>query len=321
MIAAALASGMICSTVRRKLAAARMLDRPNERSLHNDPVPRGGGIGLWAAALALWIYALHRAGHIDPNLPFLIGMAALLFISWGDDRKPQPAVVRLSVHLGAVILALMGMGDAPVFQGALPFWLDRAVAGLCWLWFINLFNFMDGIDGISGAESMHLSGGFLLIAALAGLHLGDEMALAAVIFGASFGFLLWNWHPARLFLGDVGSIPLGYALGYLMLKLALAGYLGIAFALPLYYLVDATFTLFKRMLGRKKFWQAHREHFYQQAALGGASHAKTVILMIITNMVLLGICLFSLKSGALVLAASPLPVIGLLWYLKRLAKR
>ncbi|HVY12102.1 MAG TPA: UDP-N-acetylmuramyl pentapeptide phosphotransferase, partial [Alphaproteobacteria bacterium] len=146
------------------------------------------------------------------------------------------------------------------------------------------------------------------------------LLLGVLLLGGVLGFLVWNRHPAKLFMGDVGSIPLGYLLGYLLLLMAVAGFGGIALVLPLYYLADATYTLLKRLAQRKKFWQAHREHFYQQAVLKTGWHGKVLYPIIGANALLLVTCVLSLKFGVYTLAAAPLIVGGLMWYLKRLSK-
>ncbi len=186
-----------------------------------------------------------------------------------------------------------------MFQGWLPPWLDLLAAGFTWLWFINLFNFMDGIDGIAGTESVSIGVG---IAFLAVLHLaanGLGVGLLGITIAASaLGFLWWNWQPARLFMGDVGSVPLGYLLGWLLLTLAAAGLWAPALILPLYYLADASWTLTRRLLRGAKVWQAHREHFYQRAVQTGRSHASVVRRVFLADIVLVALALWA-ASGAL----------------------
>jgi len=310
----------ICGKVRMRLLSAAILDNPNERSLHSAPVPRGGGIAIWLTVFPIWIICDLIAGLFFTHIFLMIGTGALILISWLDDKKSLSARQRIMVHMLAVVCGLIALPqDHSVFQGFFPLWLDRIVAGIAWLWFINLTNFMDGIDGISGAQTAHVSLGFILITLLAST-IPPDFIIAAAMAGAAFGFLIWNWHPAKLFLGDVGSIPLGYLLGYLMMVLAISGYLGIALTLPLYYVADASITLIRRIIEKKKFWQAHREHFYQQAALAIGNHAAVMRPIIITNLGLLIIAIASLYLGEWALLAAPLLVLGLLCYLKRLSK-
>jgi UDP-N-acetylmuramyl pentapeptide phosphotransferase/UDP-N-acetylglucosamine-1-phosphate transferase len=136
--------------------------------------------------------------------------------------------------------------------------------------------------------------------------------------GAAIGFLVWNWSPARIFLGDVGSVPLGYVLGFLLLDVAVRGYWKIALILPLYFLADATITLARRLLRGERVWQAHREHFYQQAVRRGLGHAAVVKRVIAADLVLIG-CSWAAENawGAVALAASAASVVILLTALAR----
>ena len=313
-------SWFCCGKVRDKLLAASIMDNPNERSMHRAPVPRGGGIAIWLTIFPMWILYDLFTGHLLTHICLMIGTAALITVSWLDDKKSLPARERFMVHIMAVALGLISLPiDQFVFQGVLPLWLDRVVAGFAWIWFINLTNFMDGIDGITGVQNIHTSLGFIIIAALTAT-MPHHSIIAACILGASIGFLIWNWHPAKLFMGDVGSIPLGYLLGFLMMMLAINGYLGIGLAIPLYYVTDASITLIRRIIEKKKFWQAHREHFYQQAALGSGSPIPVVKAIIIANIGLLLVSVAALTLSAWLLLFAPLLVTGLLWYLKRLSK-
>ena len=147
---------------------------------------------------------------------------------------------------------------------------------------------MDGIDGLAGSEAAAIGVGLLLFSAL-GSGLDPGMALlAAPILGAALGFLVWNWSPARIFLGDVGSTPLGYLIGFLLLDLAVRGHWKVALILPLYFLADATITLLRRLLRGERIWQAHRQHFYQQAVRRGLGHAAVVRRVIAADLLLIG---------------------------------
>src|SRR5205085_11238320 len=163
---------------------------------------------------------------------------------------------------------------------------------------INAFNFMDGIDGIAGSEAAAIGAGVALLALahldVVGLGTGLFGAAAA---GASLGFLRWNWQPAKLFMGDVGSVPLGYLLGWLLLTLAGAGYWAPALIVPLYFLVDASWTLLRRLARGEKIWQPHRQHFYQRAVQAGRSHAAVVLRVIAADMVLIGAALWSTEES------------------------
>jgi len=212
-------------------------------------------------------------------------------LSWLDDLFSLSAGLRIVCHGFAVTVVLAALpADRLVFQGLLPPLADHIATGILWLWFINLFNFMDGIDGISGVEALSIALGLGLIAALnGGPGLRQEDLFAMALAGTALGFLVWNWHPARLFLGDVGSVPLGFALGWLLILAALAGHWAAALILPLYYFADATITLMRRALRGEKIWRAHREHFYQQAVARGQDHGAIARTIALGNLCLIGL--------------------------------
>jgi UDP-N-acetylmuramyl pentapeptide phosphotransferase/UDP-N-acetylglucosamine-1-phosphate transferase len=272
----------------------QILDLPNERSSHSLPTPRGGGLGVTpvvAASLLLVAPAMGGAGTV-----LATGALALMALSWLDDRFGLPAGPRFAGHALAIAAALVLMGAGPAFGGALPPWLDRVLAGLGWLWFVNLFNFMDGIDGISGVESTAVGLGIAVVG-------GPDLAAPALaVAAAGAGFLVWNWHPAKVFLGDSGSIPLGFVLGGLLLLLAAQGQLAAALILPAYYVADATITLLWRLRDGEKVWQAHRRHFYQRAVRGGHSHAQVSGTVAVANLLLIG-CAWMAAQGWTVPAA------------------
>ena len=199
--------------------------------------------------------------------------------------------------------------------GLLPPGLDMVAAGLLWVWFINLFNFMDGIDGIAGVEAASIGVGIALVSVAAGLSdVFGTFGLA--IAAASLGFLIWNWHPAKIFLGDIGSVPLGFMLGGLLLWLAANGQWAAALILPLYYLADSTITLLKRFVRGEKVWQAHRQHFYQQALAHGLSHDHVVRHVLFVDLVLIALAVAAARGwvGAALISA-PILVLWLLVYL------
>jgi UDP-N-acetylmuramyl pentapeptide phosphotransferase/UDP-N-acetylglucosamine-1-phosphate transferase len=278
------------------LQRAAVLDRPNRRSSHAAPVPRGGGIAVIAAIAAAWV-VFCVAGVLAPaSLVVAAGMIGLAAVSWVDDLRSLPPALRLLAQFAAVAAGFWALPGGPVFQGLLPAGLDAVAAALIWVWFVNLFNFMDGIDGIDGSEAAAIGLGLVLIA---GLGIGRDpgiAALGAVIAAAALGFLVWNWAPARIFLGDVGSIPLGYVLGFLLLELARRGWWEAALILPLYFLADASLTLLRRLLRGERIWQAHREHFYQRAVQRGLGHDAVVLRVIAADIVLIG-CAWAAESG------------------------
>jgi UDP-N-acetylmuramyl pentapeptide phosphotransferase/UDP-N-acetylglucosamine-1-phosphate transferase len=294
------------------LGRLAMIDRPGPRSSHAAPVVRGGGIGLLTGLLPSWVVASVLPGGVASAtyLTLLAAAAALATISFLDDRKSLPAAPRLAAQLVAVtaVLAQLPAGDL-VFQGLLPPLADHLLAGLAWLWFINLFNFMDGIDGISGVEAVAIGLGAALAAWLAGTY--QEIGCGLALAGAAAGFLVWNWHPARIFLGDVGSIPLGLVSGWLLLRLAIDGAWAPALILPSYYLADATLTLAKRLARGEKIWQAHRSHFYQRAVQAGLRHDQVARRVAETNVMLILLSYVALGGQSLLALAGAVLVVGM----------
>ena len=301
------------------LRRAGVLDRPNARSSHAAPTPRGGGIAPLGAMLLTWL-ALILAGAVAPRLLIILFGAALLAgISWIDDLRGLSPLTRLAAQLVAVGLGIFALLPAgPVFQGGLMPWLDAAAAGLLWLWFVNLFNFMDGIDGLAGSEAAAIAIGLMLFALFGAGRDPGLAALAGTTAAAALGFLVWNWAPAKIFLGDVGSVPLGYLLGYLLLDVAARGGWKIALILPLYFLADATLTLARRLLRGEPVWQAHRQHFYQRAAQRGLGHAAIVRRVIAADLILIA-CGWAAENGwgLSALAAAAMVVAALLASLAR----
>jgi UDP-N-acetylmuramyl pentapeptide phosphotransferase/UDP-N-acetylglucosamine-1-phosphate transferase len=315
LMAVALATGLLtCLTTRLLipiLAHREILDCPNERSSHQVPTPRGGGIAVIGSTLLAWVVFARTESMPSGVFGIVLGAVLLAAVSWFDDLRGLSPIVRLLAQAAAVavgILVLPGPRDL--------FYL--AAIGLVWIWWINLFNFMDGIDGLAGTEAAAIGAGLLLFA---GVGAGADPALrtlAAAVTGAAIGFLVWNWSPARIFLGDIGSVPLGYVLGFLLLDLAARGRWTIAVILPLYFLADATITLVRRLLRGERVWQAHREHFYQHAVRRGLGHAAVVKRVIAADLVLIG-CGWAAENGwtSTALAASAVTVAILLTVLAR----
>jgi UDP-N-acetylmuramyl pentapeptide phosphotransferase/UDP-N-acetylglucosamine-1-phosphate transferase len=304
--AVAIATGFFCwlatGALIPILSRRDMLDYPNERSSHFAPTPRGGGIAVTGSVLLAWI-ALGREGMAGSSaIAIALGTALLAAVSWIDDLRGLSPGVRLIAQGAAVIIGILVLPDTRNgFEAWLGPTLYFAAVGLVWIWWINLFNFMDGIDGLAVSEAATISGGLLLFA-IVGDGVDPTRALpTAAVLGAVIGFLAWNWSPARIFLGDVGSVPLGYLLGFLLLDLAARGRVTIALILPLYFLADATVTLFRRLLSGERVWEPHRRHFYQQAVRSGLSQTAVVKRVIAANLLLIG-CSWAAENGWATLA-------------------
>lgn len=296
-IAAFCCAGLVTSALVRSLlpwlVARRILAVPTDRSCHTRPTPCGGGLGIVAVLVpTLWL-----AASVDGESPWrlcALACAALAWCSWVDDRRGVTPLVRFVVQLVAVV-GVVAAFDRPIID-VLPPWLDRTVVVLAWLWFTNLYNFMDGIDGLAGVETISIGLGVALVVALGTAPLLPAF-VPAVAAGAALGFLRWNWSPARVFLGDVGSIPLGYALGFVLLVVAAHGGGQVALVLPAYFVVDATTTLLRRLCAGHRPWRAHRDHYYQRAVASGLGHARVTADIARTNVALVVLALASLWLG------------------------
>ena len=296
---AATAFAISCLGTRALIALLRrraVLDVPNERSSHVAPTPRGGGIAVIGACIIAWL-ALCVMGVLSPVAVIaVLGATALAIISWFDDLRGLSPAWRLLVQFAAVAAGIDALPQGAIFQGWLPPSLDAVGGALLWVWFVNLFNFMDGIDGIDGSEAAAIGIGIVLVTAIGGALDRDLAAAGASIAAAALGFLIWNWAPARIFLGDVGSVPLGYLLGFLLYQLALRAEWQAALILPAYFLADASLTLLRRLARGERVWQAHREHFYQRAVQRGLGHAAVVLRMIVADIVLIA-CASAATAG------------------------
>ncbi|MBV8937492.1 MAG: glycosyltransferase family 4 protein [Alphaproteobacteria bacterium] len=293
------------------LARRKILDHPNERSSHQAPVPRGGGVAVIASILLAWAVLIAAGTASAHVLAIFAGALVLAIISWIDDLRGLSPLLRLIAQTAA---AVIGLAALPEPHG----WLQLVLAGFLWVWWINLFNFMDGIDGLAASEAAAIGIGLLLFASVGASPDPALRGLSAAVIGAAIGFLIWNWSPARIFLGDVGSVPLGYILGFVLLDLAFRGYWKITLILPLYFLADAMITFARRLFRGERVWQAHREHFYQLAVRRGLGHAAVVKRVIAADLVLIG-CGWAAENGwaAISLAAAAATVAVLLTALAR----
>jgi UDP-N-acetylmuramyl pentapeptide phosphotransferase/UDP-N-acetylglucosamine-1-phosphate transferase len=299
----------------RVIESRRIHDIPNDRSMHTRPLAIGAGWAIVGCVLTLWPWtSTMTAGQ---TILITAAMLILACIGWQDDRTPLSPLLRLVLQAAIVAICLASLpGDALVLRGYLPAWLDRFLTALCWLWFINLFNFMDGIDGITGTETVFVALGYALLAALI-MGPGNSSSLAFILAGSALGFLVWNWNPARIILGDVGSIPLGFLLGWLMLDLGLRGHLAAALILPLYHIADATLTLVHRIFTVPAPWKPHRQHFYQRAVLAGLRPPQVVVRIAVLNGILIALAVVSLTRPWLAIVCAGTATSALLIHLGR----
>ncbi len=266
------------------------LDIPNERSSHVTPTPRGGGIPIVVVVLAGFLVWLAHSGDVAGALPLLCAAAIVALVSWLDDVRSVPSPVRLAVHCGAAAVAIGTLG--PITSIALPgsreLRLGSGAVPLTMFWIIgltNAYNFMDGIDGIAGLQGLVAGLGWGLLS----LHGEDDrgVVLGGLVGGSCLGFLMHNWSPASIFMGDVGSAFLGYV--FAAMPLFVAGPEGTGrwsraraataagmFVWP--FIADTTMTLCLRLARRENVFRAHRSHLYQRLVQHGTPHAQVAAL-------------------------------------------
>lgn len=300
-----LVSALLSRFLSRYRGRWALLDVPNQRSLHMEAKPRSGGLAILAGLIA--------AVAISPlPLPveyfwqFALALSITAGVSLADDVRPLPPLLRLGAHAFAAWFLVYGAGCIPatlILPGtswAWPAWLGGMVTLLCVMWMINLYNFMDGMDGFAAGMAVFGFGTLASMAWIADAHAYAAVALTVAL--AAAGFLLFNFPPARLFMGDVGSGSLGLLAAALLLWADRAGifplWIGVLPFAP--FIVDATWTVIRRTAQGKRPWQAHREHFYQRLVQLGWSHRRTVlaeyVLMLNCSLMALG-CLCSTDSG------------------------
>jgi len=295
VIAWAGSAGLILAL--RPLLTRYALARPNARSSHTVPTPQGGGIAVVAATLAAtWVGVLLATYLMPVGLLRLtaLSIATVLLAAIGalDDIRPLAPLPRLTMHIVAVgIVVAMLPADFNVVP-QLPVVVERALMLLGGVYFVNVVNFMDGLDLMTVAEVVPIACGFILLG-FNGVDWLPAVLVAIALLGAMLGFAPFNRPVARLFLGDVGSLPIGLLFGWLMLMLAGQGYIAAAFLLPLYYLADATITLARRILRGERFWEAHRSHFYQLATARGFTVQDVIVRVFLVNCALVALAVIS----------------------------
>jgi len=289
LVAAMLSAGM--TWVIRPLLLQHALAKPNARSSHRVPTPQGAGIAVIGATLIVAGAIIACAGTTDMKIPVAVFGASLFIaaVGFGDDVKSIPVLPRLILQAVAVGAILFTASSDLRIVPACPLWIERGLLLLAGLWFVNLVNFMDGLDWMTVAEVVPVTAAMVLLGWF-GEFPRSAAIVAAALCGAMVGFAPFNRPVAKIFLGDVGSLPIGLLLGWCLLQLAYNQQIVAALLLPLYYLSDATVTLLRRLTRGEPFWAAHRSHFYQRATDNGFT-----VLRVVSEV-------FSLNIGLAVLA-------------------
>jgi UDP-N-acetylmuramyl pentapeptide phosphotransferase/UDP-N-acetylglucosamine-1-phosphate transferase len=270
------------------------LARPNARSSHTVPTPQGAGIAVVAAALG-GLMAFWMAGGAAVSgfqlLAVMLAVLGLAIVGLIDDIKPLSPGLRLCAQAMAASGLLLALPDGARALPWVPYAVEVLVCLVGLVWFVNLTNFMDGIDGMTVAGIVPPLAGVLALGGIGPHETGLDAPLALALIGALLGFLPFNWHVARVFLGDVGSLAIGGMAGYLLLSFASSGQLIAALILPLYFLADTGVTLFSRWQRGERLSEAHRSHVYQRAMAAGLTVPAIIGQVWILNLQLLALAL------------------------------
>jgi UDP-N-acetylmuramyl pentapeptide phosphotransferase/UDP-N-acetylglucosamine-1-phosphate transferase len=290
-VAVVLMAMLICIAliiILRPLFKRYALARPNARSSHTVPTRQGGGIAVIGATIIVTVGIMYSASDETGTMPLvLLFTAAILAAIVGivADIHPDYVVPRFLLQAAAVALMIYILPDGLRAIPVLPWWVERALLLLGALWFVNLVNFMDGLDWMTVAEVVPITATLALIGFFEAQPPWATVVSLALC-GATIGFAFFNRPVAKLFLGDVGSLPIGLILAWLLILVAGSGDWAAAILLPLYYLADATFTLLRRIVNGEKVWQAHRSHFYQRATDNGLAVIQIVRRVFVVNLIL-----------------------------------
>ena len=271
---------------RRWSAKKRIYDVPNERSSHDAPKPRGGGLIFVLVSLVFYsVYTIVYKNDLE--IIYIVGACMISLISWLDDLFSVSFVWRFIVHSFAAVLIIYDYGT--LIGAYFPYLSESGIKSVeviftfCWIvWLTNAYNFMDGIDGIAALQAVIAGLGWFFAGKILGI---DETAVFGGILAFSCaGFLIHNWQPAKIFMGDVGSAFLGYTFAVMPLlakkeiKNESDVLSPVAIFLVWFFLFDSLYTFFRRLFKGKKVWKAHREHIYQRLVIRGHTHKYVAVL-------------------------------------------
>jgi len=288
-VGALTASFLLTLVIKRAAKGLGLIDIPNERSSHAIPTPTGGGLAIVIAATAA-MGVLAAAGMIPARLFLALGPggAAVAIVGFIDDRRSLSARIRLSVHFIAAAWAVVCIGPIELFRvtSETPSldWLNYTISTIGIVWFLNMFNFMDGIDAIAASEAVFLCAGTSFLA-LYSAGVSYIAASVAVVGASSTGFLIWNWPPAKTFMGDVGSGYLGFVFAVMGIASGVHSGSALCACLTLagVFVVDATYTLIRRFARGERVTDAHRTHAFQLLAQN-VGHRKATLTVALINL-------------------------------------
>lgn len=282
ILGSSLCVSLILTSVLLRNPRLNVMDIPNKRSLHVTPRPRGGGLAILAGISVGVALAVLFGVERNPLLWIVLGTLIIAAVSFTDDRRGVPVMVRLLIHSGASIpIVMSGLTFSslqfPAFELHIVGWAAGFFAFVFLVWMTNLYNFMDGMDGFAAGMAVIGFGAYAIMGVLSG-HAFFAITNTSIA-AAAAGFLLFNFPPARIFMGDVGSSSLGFLAGTVTLWANKEGifplWIGILVFSP--FILDATVTLIRRMARREKIWVPHKTHYYQRIVALGWGHRKTVL--------------------------------------------
>jgi UDP-N-acetylmuramyl pentapeptide phosphotransferase/UDP-N-acetylglucosamine-1-phosphate transferase len=300
---------------------------PTERSSHNTSTPQWGGLAVVTATVGITATALlfpPRLGVEAASQTSVVLLGATLLWALGvvDDLRPLAPALKFIVQAMAVFVVLAALPEGLRVVPFAPLWLERVLLFVSALWLVNLVNFMDGIDWMMVAEVVPVTAGVALIGILGALP-PEGLVVALALNGAMLGFAPFNRPVARLFLGDMGSLPIALLLAWLLILVAGSGHLVAAVLLPFYFVADATVTLVRRLLAGERVWEAHRTHFYQRASDNGFTNLEIVARVAAANLGLVVLAAVSVVAASLVadMVVLALGVLLVAWLLVAFSRR
>lgn len=278
----------------KQLSLWGIVDKPGDRRAHTRVTPRGGGLFIVIIFTISFILFEYSSSNILRNslklIPIFLSIATISFL---DDLKPINVFVRLIIHLCCTGLSVfLFLWPAPLFHHILPLNIDLIIAVVLFTAFLNIYNFLDGLDGMTATESTHLSITILILCILQYdiiINVNMVIFTALILLSCSISFLIFNWHPASIFLGDVGSISLGFLLGLCLLLISASSiHLFISSIIAgLYYIADGGLTILLRLVNKEKIWEPHLKHFFQKAVKNGMGVQQIIKRVIICNFFLM----------------------------------
>lgn len=298
---ALISASLITLILVRQLTSLDLVDQPNDRRMHKVVTPRGGGLAIVAIVIIGFLaFEYLSTKALLQSLKIIPVFTVIAAISFLDDLRTVQISIRLIIHLLCAGLAIfLFLYPLPLLGETLPSLADFILSTICLAGFLNIYNFLDGTDGITASESIHLSATILMLCYLRFnviINVNFIIVVTTIILAGCLSFLMFNWPPAKIFFGDVGSISLGFLIGLCLLLIAASSpeLFVAAIIASLYYLADGSLTILIRLINREKIWQPHLKHFFQRAIRRGMTPKQVVMQIILCNSLLMMLTINSL---------------------------